>query len=586
MTVQNEHKQGRESSKQDVDEQIGVEKNLKERLNTANSELVQDVLEGEIALDNLTLANKQRNSCPELYQVQQLFSLDDNQLNKNCMERLMMLNTTMITSAIIETDSSLELMSSSSDEKTTSEINTNDTNVREKLNLIASKTASKKEQKNKKHYKQTDEQHIRKRRMVKAMSQVEPLSLIEKVREIRFAVQRSLDSAEATVSKSIGQIKQTASNKQKLRKKRKEQSISSIKSSSLPPSDHLSFYNHQEKNLPSLNDQIIHTTSLHTEIYPTSSPSSTTATTNIHQDKEAHHSPPKSIHQHLTKFNKSSNQSDYFETQETYANDQLDYNLNLKNFKFKDDENQPLSCFHSTSISPSSSSSSSPSTMLGTMGRPLTTKLSSRKARAKQIEEEEDFENDENVCSSAKKKRKSLTQRKQELAASTAVQHLDSNSKMTICNRHPFTIKRRSASLDQLQTNQLCTCTRQHLLYQQPTNRIQQSDLDNQDTSISTIYRGPFQPFGQLSNQPDYSNIHYMHPNRKGVRTPYMPTSITTHLITSDFDSSTDHNQQNSNKFQANRLDRLAQTNHPTMLTSNLTFSSSPSIKCDVVSYI
>lgn len=507
-------------------EPTAVEKRL---LCTATSELLQEVLDGETTVDSTQLAN-QRNSCPELYQVQKLLSQDDNQINKNCMERLMMLNTTTITSAIIETDSSEEIASSSSEEKTSSEKIITD-------NLIQSRSSKQDNQFKKDHHKAHDKQlsgeqyHVR-RRMVKAMSQVEPLSLIEKVREIRFAVQRSLDAAE-----SKGQFRQkTSSSKQqqqKSRKKRKEQAISSrIKSS--PSSDHShlsSFYNHQNQqqqpHLPLLSkDQIIH-------------PSSDT-----------HHS-IKSIHQY----------SSSFETQENYANDQLDYNLNFKDFKLKEDE--PLSCDHRTSNS--SSSSSSPSTMLGRAPVPKTSKGKtkhdySRKASGKQLKEEKI--NEENVCSSAKKQRKSLHQQQ------------PSYQPTAVCNRHPFAVKRRAASLDQLQFgNQLCTCSKHRtpgLDFQlhQPMQLSNITNTTNPD-NISMIYRGPFQ---QQTNLPD-SSIHFINPNR-------LTTSVTSYsIISHHVDSSTDRNQQNStNRFLDSRLP---------MTRNECTFSSSPSIiKCDIVEYL
>lgn len=484
----------------------------------------------------------------------------------------MMLNTTTITSAIIETDSSSELASSSSDERTASD------NVKES-NLIQSKRSSAKQDRDAfrrephaKHKAQPPSgQHVR-RRMVKAMSQVEPLSLIEKVREIRFAVQRSLDAAEQ--SRALGgqlrqrtppsSIKQAAQQPPRGgRKKRKEpsppqQSISSCMKSSLPPSDHsyLSFYEpeHQTDHLPSapLTDQAIHSTTTTTKVH-----------TDIHQ-ADAHHL-IKSIHQHSSKFDASSANQQYFESQETYANeDQLDYDLKLKNFRLKDDEeNQPLSCDHSTSASfqrsPSSSSSSSPSTMLGRAPVPMAYKYDYTR-KAKQQIDEEDLDEQTMVCSSAKKQRKSLHQPAGQAKASRQSQ--PPAQQPTICSRHPYTIKRRAVSLDQLQTNQLCTCSR-HLPQRadlQPP--VQLSDL----TNISTICRGPFNIAGP--NLPD-SSIHFLNPHR-------LTTSITTHTITTHpgTDSSADRNQQTSS--------RLPVTT--SQLTS--TFSSSPSIKCDIVEYL
>ena len=488
----------------------------------------------------------------------------------------MMLNTTTITSAIIETDSGSELASSSSDERTASD------NVKES-SLIQSKRSSakqdsfRKEPKHKTHGKQLPSgQHVR-RRMVKAMSQVEPLSLIEKVREIRFAVQRSLDAAEQ--SRALGgqlrqrtppsSVKQAAQQPAKAggRKKRKEpapQSISSRMKSSLPPSDQSylsSFYEpeHQTDHLPSapLTDQAIHSTT------------TTKVHTDIHQ-ADAHHL-IKSIHQHSSKFDASSANQQYFESQETYANeDQLDYELNLKNFPLKDDEeNQPLSCDHSTSASfqrsPSSSSSSSPSTMLGRAPVPIAYKYDYTR-KAKQQIDEEDLDEHGVVCSSAKKQRKSLHQPVDPTGKSRQSQ--PPPQQPTVCSRHPYTIKRRAVSLDQLQTNQLCTCSR-HMPQQtgmQPPLLSDLTNLDHHGTNISTICRGPFGMTGP--NLPD-SSIHFLNPHR-------LTTSITTHTITSHprTGSSADRNQQTSS--------RLPVTT--SQLTS--TFSSSPSIKCDIVEYL
>lgn len=549
------------------EQQTDAEKRL---LYTANSELLQEVLDGE-NLENLHprqhLTN-QRSSCPELYQVQQLLSLDNNQLNKNCMEKLMMLNTTTITSAIIETDSSSEIVSSSSDERTSSDqITTIKDNLKANQNLIQTSRSTKQANRlgKKDHYghvkskahkqlSSSNRQHVR-RRMVKAISQVEPLSLIEKVREIRFAVQRSLDADEQTrieeedaipLKSKKSEVIKTVTKSQKPRKKKKEQSISScIKSLSPTDQSHLSSHQQQDQkdHLPSyLNDQIIHeTTELHTDL----------------QHTDTHHS--KSIYQHSSKFNKSSTNQQYFKTQADYANDQLDYNLNLKNFKLNDDEeNRPLSCDHQASFqrstpSNSSSSSSSPSTMLGRAPIPTTFKYDyNRMAKNKQIDEED--LNKENVYS-AKKQR--------------TLQHQDLNKQqqMTICSRHPYTMKRRAVSfvsLDQLQTNQLCTCTRQHhrVDYEQ---QFRQTNLDPKANNISTIYRGPF---NTGTNLPD-SSLHYINSNR-------LTSSITTHTITShQIDSSIDRNQQN----------RLPMTSNHSILTSTA-FSSSPSIKCDIVEYL
>lgn len=547
-------------SDQPAERQTAVEK----RLFTANSELLQDVLGENVTDSSVHLVAQERSSCPELYseEVQQLLSLDDLQFDQNCMERLMMLNTTTITSAIIETDSSSELVSSSSDERTASD------NVKES-NQIQRKRSSE----HKTHRKQLTSssggggggQHVR-RRMVKAMSQVEPLSLIEKVREIRFAVQRSLDAAEQ--SRLGGQLKQrtppSSIKPRGGRKKRKEpQSISSTMKSLLPPSDHsflASVYEQDaaKDHLPAspLTDQAIRST---TEIQ-----------TNIRQ-ADAHHL-IKSIHQHSSKFDASSANQQYFESQETYANeDQLDYNLNLKNFRLKDDEeNQPLSCDHSTSASfqrsPSSSSSSSPSTMLGRAPVPIAYKHDYTR-KAKQQIDEEDLDELGVVCSSAKKQRKSLHQPADSSAVSRQSQP---PQQPTICSRHPYTIKRRAVSLDQLQTNQLCTCSRhlqQRMLdLQQP---LQLTDLTNlesvQRTNIATICRGPFNMVGP--NLPD-SSIHFINPNR-------LTTSITTHTITTH--PSADHRSTDRNQQTSSRLPVTSQ------LTS--TFSSSPSIKCDLIEY-
>ena len=542
-------------SDQQIEKQTAVEK----RLFTANSELLQDVLGEAVTDSSVHLVAQERSSCPELYseEVQQLLSLDDIQFDQSCMERLMMLNTTTITSAIIETDSSSELVSSSSDERTASD------NVKETGRSKRSSTKQdgqfRKDHSAKQSKSPADSgQHVR-RRMVKAMSQVEPLSLIEKVREIRFAVQRSLDAAEQ--NRLGGQLRQrtppSSIRQRGARKKRKEpQSISSQMKSPLPPSDHsflTSVYEQDQKDhLPAspLTDQAIRsTTQIHTD---------------IHQ-ADAHHL-IKSIHQNSSKFDASSANQQYFESQETYANeDQLDYNLNLKNFRLKDDEeNQPLSCDHSTSASfqrsPSSSSSSSPSTMLGRAPAPIAYKHDYTR-KAKQQIDEEDLDEQSMVCSSAKKQRKSLHQ-----PADASRQSQPPAQQPIVCTRHPYAIKRRAVSLDQLQTNQLCTCSR-HL--QQRTLDLQQplqlADLTNleQRTNIATICRRPF----AAPNLPD-SSIHFIQPNR-------LTTSITTHTITTHprADSSTDRNQQTSSRLPV------------TSQLTSCTFSSSPSIKCDLIEY-
>uniref|UniRef100_A0AAN0LJ33 Gamma-aminobutyric acid type B receptor n=1 Tax=Polyphagotarsonemus latus TaxID=1204166 RepID=A0AAN0LJ33_9ACAR len=446
---------------------------IAKQLLIGNSDLTDDI----IVLDQNLI--QQHNSCPELHQMQQLKLLNDDQCNNNISERLMLSNTTNIKNNETDLDSLLSNCSNYSFKNEALEKDIENQLFNKNYNKERFKILNKKKElninhRNNSHVNQSAKNKNKARcRMVKAISQIEPLSLIEKVREVRFAVQRSLKEAE---NEQI--IKLDKVYKQKNKKKKKSFSLN----------DSNNQFSQKQFNLPSSINNLIKNDNLWNENY-------------LNESKD------------LRKI--------------TYANENIFKNKSL-------DEDLPLSCDYLNN----SSSSSSPSTAIGQ--NLINTKIKEKR----------------------KKKLKSKKQVK-----NSKIDNLKKNQSISICHQHSTFLQRRAVSLDTL-NSQLYNCK----------NISKKKNCDDQDTekkieeeikfNISTILSKPFN-FTSTNLYDNIPKFPYSNLNNNRLTNSITTNSISTVAVCPKIDF--------FNK-------KLNTTNTLTQLTN--TFSSSPSIKCDIVEYL
>lgn len=139
------------------------------------------------SLDQRQLSVNAHSSCPELAQITQILSLNDNQVNCNYVQKLIMMNTNVVASRNSFLPESFSFTSSQPPYYHHDRTYLHRLHQPQVSGLsIASTTTP------------TDTAACvhclpRHHRMLKSVSQVEPLSLIEKVREVRDAVQKTLN---------------------------------------------------------------------------------------------------------------------------------------------------------------------------------------------------------------------------------------------------------------------------------------------------------------------------------------------------------------------------------------------------------